>query len=103
MTSPFLFELSLIAPEIDESKYIILKVFEQAIRDYFSLENAKTPIERRYYETAVDFIFDDCYRVWWGDTEKSPQDLLDVIDLDIEWVRTKALKLKETKENSRKK
>lgn len=97
----FILESEQTCPEIDESKYIILKVFEQAIRDFFSLENALTPIEQRYYETAVDFLFDDSYKVWWGDFERTPQDLLDVFDLDIQWVRDKALKTKELKQNKK--
>lgn len=82
-------------PEIDECRFLIKKVVEQAVRDYSSLEHSTSASEQFDYQTAVGFLFDDNYRVNWGGQEMSLQDLLDWVDLEAEWVRKKAKQAKE--------
>ena len=85
-------------PQIDECRYLILKIVEQAVRDYLTLENSKAPIDRVYFETAQGFLFDDDYRIQWGDMIVSFNDMLDFLDLDIDWFRGEAKILKARKE-----
>jgi len=82
-------------PEVDECRFLIKKVVEQAVRDYSALEHSTSASEQFDYQTAVGFLFDDSYRVNWGGQEMSLQDLLDWVDLEAEWVRKKAKQAKE--------
>ena len=82
-------------PEIDECRFLVKKVIEQAVRDFAALENAESSGDQLDYQTACGFLFDDDYRISWGGEEMSLQDLLDWVDLDAEWVRKKALLAKE--------
>lgn len=84
-------------PEVDECRYLIQKIIEQAVRDFIALEKSTSATEHYSYETACGFLFDDNYRVNWGGEEKSFQDLLDFIDLDAAWVRKKTLESREKK------
>jgi len=84
-------------PHIDECRYLILKVIEQSVRDYLSLETSKAPIEQHHFETARQFIFEDEYLIEWGKKDQTCTDLLDILDLDIDWFRYKVRKIKELK------
>ena len=90
-------------PHVDECRYLILKIIEQAVRDYLSLENNSAPIDRFYYETACRFLFDDSYYIDYGGVDKNLQDLLNILDIDISWFRERVVKLKDhkIKENRR--
>ena len=50
-------------PELDECRYLILKIIEQAVRDYISLEDSSAPIDQYFYNTAYRFLFDDRYKI----------------------------------------
>lgn len=82
-------------PELDECRFLIKKVIEQAVRDFAALEDAVSSSEQSDYQTACGFLFDDDYHINWGGQEMSLQDLLDWVDLEAEWVRKKALLAKE--------
>ena len=82
-------------PSLDECRFLILKIVEQAVRDFLSLEHASSSSEKEYYQTACEFIFNDRYRIDYGGEEKSLQDVLDLIDADIEWFRENVVKLKD--------
>jgi hypothetical protein len=85
-------------PEIDECRYLIKKVLEQAVRDFVAFKDKTSATEKYDYETAVCFLFDDTYRVDWGGREMSLQDLLDWVDIEVEWVRKKALETRKRKQ-----
>ena len=87
-------------PELDECRILILKIVEQSVRDYVSLERSPAPIDQYYYQTAYLFIFQDEYRIHWGNTTKSLTDLLDLLDLDVDWfrMRVKELKIRKVKQ-----
>jgi hypothetical protein len=92
------FHLADFVPDVEECRILMLKVLEQAIRDYMSLQNSELPNDREAWESARDFLYDDEYRLKWGDMEISTEEYLDIIDLDINWVRdqtTKKLKSKD--------
>ena len=82
-------------PHPDECRLIILKLIEQTIRDYLSLEHATTTSEKWYFNTAECFLFEDEYRIDWGGEDRSLRDFLDLLDIDIVWFREKVLKKKE--------
>lgn len=79
----------------DECKYLILKVVEQAIKDYLRLEKSVLPNEEKYYQKACQFLFDDEYYIQYGNSEKNLEELLDLVDIDISWLRRKVVKLKD--------
>ena len=74
-------------PDQEECRILMLKVIEQVVRDFFLLKNSEFLNDRYAWETAAGFIFDDDYRVIWGDLELSPEDLLGLVDIDIGWFR----------------
>ena len=90
-------------PHIDECRILILKIIDQAIRDYLNLEHSNSPSERRYYEEACEFLFDADYYIDYGGVDKNLQDLLDILDIDIEWMRERVVKLKDRKIHDRRK
>jgi hypothetical protein len=81
------FYLSDFMPDLEECRLLMLKVLEQSIRDYCSLQNSETLVERETWESARDFLFDDEYRISWGDMSLKTEEFLDIVDLDIQWVR----------------
>jgi len=75
----------------DEAKRVLLRVIEQAVRDFINYQNPTTIWEQEYFTTAKGFLFDDDYRVSWGDWECSLQDLLDIFDIEASWLRKNIL------------
>ena len=71
----------------EQARYLLLKVIEQAIRDYIALVNSTIPSEQQLWETARGFLFDDEYIVNWGNKEINLEEALMMLDLDISWVR----------------
>lgn len=97
------FYLSDYTPNEEECRFLILKVLEQAIRDYCSLYKSELPNEQHAWATANGFLFDDDYRISWGDQEYSTDDFLMLVDLDLAWVREQARKKFEEKNHVPKK
>jgi hypothetical protein len=79
-------------PDPEECKFLLMKVVEQSVRDYLSLEGVDIPHAKLYWESARDFIFDDHTYIVWGQEEYSLEDILDILDLDISWFRQKTKK-----------
>lgn len=75
----------------DETKILFLKVIEQAIRDYWNLSKSCVPIEIQYYETASGFLFDEDYYIPWGDYEITLENILEYLQVDPGWFRTKLI------------
>ena len=84
-------------PQIDECRYLILKIIDQAVRDYLSLENSSAPIDQFYYDSACQFLFDDTYAIDYGGVDKTLKDLLDILDINSQWFRERVVKLKDKK------
>ena len=88
------FYLSHYLPNIEECKFILLKVVEQAIRDYSHLIKFKDSEELYIkWEEAKDFLFDEDYFIQWGNIELSLELITDILELDLDWIRMKAKKL----------
>lgn len=82
-------------PHIDECRYLILRMIEQSVRDYLSLEHSSAPTEKIYYESACDFIFNDKYILDYGGEERSIKDFLFILGIDLVWFREKVVRLKD--------
>ena len=93
------FFLSNYYPNIEECRFYLIKMIEQAVRDFCSLHNAELPAEQVLWQEAKGFIFDDSYRVMWGEQEMSFEDILDILDLDIHWFREQTRKKFKTRGN----
>ncbi len=76
-----------------------MKIIEQSVRDYCSLEWTNIPYRAFYWQTAHDFLFDDEYFIWWGDKEMNLEMISELVGLDIDWIR---LKTKERYEKEQK-
>ena len=86
------FYLSDFRPTVERCRFLILKILEQAVREYCSLVDSDVPSEQASWELARDFLFDEEYRFMWGDIEVSLEVFLDQIDLDVSWVREQTRK-----------
>lgn len=93
------FYLSDFIPDMEQSRYLMLKVLDQSMRDYISLYNSDSPNEQILWEEARDFIYNDDYRIMWGSLELSIEAFLDILDLEIDWVREQTTKKFKHKEN----
>lgn len=94
-------EFKEVAINIDECKYLILKMIEQTVRDFINLEHSSVPIEIQYYESACQFLFDDEYYIDYGGTDKNLENLLDILDINIKWFRERVVKIKNSKIDKR--
>lgn len=93
------FFLSDFMPTPEQCRFLILKVLEQAVREYCAFVNSKIPSEQASWELARDFLFDNEYKFMWGDMETSLEGFLDLVDLDVEWVRDQTKKKLERTKN----
>ena len=84
-------------PQEDECKFLLMKVIEQSIRDYINLDKCIAPVEIQHFESARDFLFDDEYRIQYGERELGFVDVLHILSLEIDWIREKVIGLKEAK------
>lgn len=80
---------------IDECQILIYEIIQRAAKDFLTLSQATSISDRYDYETACQFLFDDSYRIDYGDTVKSLRDLADIIGLDVEWIRETIMKGKD--------
>ena len=83
------FYLENYTPNMEECRFLILKVIEQAVRDFVSFADSKEPELIEVCKEARSFLFDDDYYINWGDREFCLSEMLDLVDVDIEWFRTK--------------
>ena len=78
------FRLGSFSPAQDDCRYLLIKIIDQAIRDYINLEKSTVPIDQQYYDTAINFLFDNKYRIDYGGKEMSFEDMLSAIDIESE-------------------
>lgn len=92
----------------EECCFLLLKVVEQAIRDYSLLEYSNLPYKDFYWQTARDFLFDDDYFLDWGDLKLNLGRICEILNyseksfLDIDWVRRKTKERYEREKKKRK-
>lgn len=86
------FFLSDYMPNEEQCRILMLKVLEQAVRDYCSLADSKLTNEQLMWNEAKAFLMDDDYHFNWGDYELNLESFLDILDLDINWVREQTRK-----------
>ena len=93
------FFLSDYIPNIEECKFLLLKVVEQAVRDILAYKGTDDQELIDRAKEAYEFIFDDEYYIAWGDEEFNLQIILDFLDIDLEWFRDKTRTEMENREN----
>ena len=86
------FQLDNFHPDADDDRILIYKVIEQSIRDYLLLYNSELVNEQEAWITAGDFLFDDDYLLQWGTWELSPEELFELINLNIHYFRKEVAK-----------
>jgi hypothetical protein len=86
------FFLSDYTPNVEECRFLILKVVEQSVRDYLSLFGSDLNSEVLLWSTAKGFIYDSEHKVLWGDKELSLEDLLNIVDVDVNYLRERVTK-----------
>lgn len=80
----------------EECCFLLLKVVEQAIRDYCLLQYSNLPYKDFYWQTARDFLFEDDYFIDWGSLKLCLGNICEILCcseksfLNIDWVRRKA-------------
>lgn len=79
-------------PDPEESRILIYKLLEQAIRDYVQLYKSEFSHEKYAWITAKAFLFDDDYLLEWGSWTMCPEELLEVINIDLSWLRIQIIK-----------
>ena len=79
-------------PDIEECKFLLLKVVEQSVRDYVSLADSIEPDLQEVCKEARDFIFNDEYYIDWGEKQLNLPMILELLEIDTEWFRGKARK-----------
>lgn len=81
------FYLADFIPHEEQCRVLMLKVLEQAVRDYCSLAESSIQTEKDTWQTAKSFIYDDEHYFMWGDLELNLESFLDILDLDLVWTR----------------
>jgi hypothetical protein len=76
-------------PDDEECKFLLLKVIEQAVRDFISFADSTEPELVEICLEARSFLFDDDYYIDWGEQELNLATIMDILDIDIEWFRSK--------------
>lgn len=86
------FYLADFLPDEEQCRILMLKVLEQAVRDYCSLSDSHSSLDKETFEQARAFLFDDDYHFMWGDWELTLESFLDILNLDVEWIRRQTAK-----------
>ena len=92
------FELRDFVPSVDETRDLLIKVIEQAIRDYIRLHDTKNYVEAEDLFTAEEFLFNDDYFIDFGDEELNCEQILAMLSIEIKWLRDKIRNAKRLKE-----
>ena len=86
------FYLSFYTPDEEQCRMLMLKLLEQSVRDYCSLEGSQLANEQLIWEEAKAFLFDNDYHFYWGEYDFTLESFLDILDLNVDWVREQTQK-----------
>lgn len=86
-----MFHLSNFEIPPDQSRFLLLKIVEQAVRDY-TTEGIDTSADKEIWESARDLIYNDEYYFDWGDWVINLEEALDLLNIDISWFRSQTTK-----------
>jgi hypothetical protein len=81
-----------VLPNEEECRFILLKVVEQAVRDYTGLFRFKDMKSLENWNSAKEFLFDNDYCIDWGEEIIGLIEILEELDIDIKWFRMKTTK-----------
>jgi hypothetical protein len=76
-----------VLPTIEQAPMVVLKVIEQAIKDCVVMYGERRFDGNPTWLTAYDFIFDDEFLVEWGEILISPEEMMSLVGLNIEYMR----------------
>jgi len=82
-------------PFTDEVRILLLKIVEQAVRDYLTLSQAYSTQDKFDYQTACNFLFDDHYYINFGGEDINLEWILYILGLEIKWFRIRLVKKKD--------
>lgn len=95
--------------DYEECCYLLMKIVEQAIRDYCLLPWSNIPYKQWHWETAKDFLFEDDYYIQWGDQEMTLGNICEILAysekscIDVDWIRRKTRERYEAEKAKREK
>ncbi len=72
---------------MDDMKTIWCKTIEQAIHEYITYKYSRNESGRTLHFNARDFLFNNSYTIRFGDKDVTLRELLDMLDINIEWFR----------------
>lgn len=75
----------------EETRLLLLKIVEQAVRDYETYKNKKTSEDQAIFNNAKQFLFNPDYLIQWGDFEIGFSDICEYLELDFNWAKVKLL------------
>jgi hypothetical protein len=85
-------------PAEDECRHLLLKIIEQAVRDFINLRSDDiTSAEKLARETAKGLLFDDDFLIDWGGISLDLERILALWDLEVDWFRERVLRLEKIK------
>tara|TARA_Y100000310_G_scaffold96132_1_gene93926 strand:- start:1102 stop:1434 length:333 start_codon:yes stop_codon:yes gene_type:complete len=90
-------------PYQDECRRIIAEMLKQAVRDYLNLDKSKDKDDQEDWKFAEAFLFEEEYRVDWGGKDRSLEEFLGILGIEVEPFREQLLQRKEQLDHVRRK
>jgi len=81
-------------PYVDECRRVIAEMLKQAVRDYLNLDKSRDAQDKIDWQFAEAFLFEEEYRVNWGGQERSLEEFLDILGIEVDPFREKLLQQK---------
>ena len=92
-------EVDLTLPAEDDCRYLLLKVVEQAVRDFINLRSDNLSLsEQTAKDTASGLLFSDSYEIDWGGISLNLERILALWDLEVDWFRDRVRRLERLKD-----
>lgn len=86
------FELPTVYPNLEECRLVFFKVIQRAIRDYINFYGLHKTASKHVADSAKTFLFSDSYKISWGNMRLSLEDITDILDIDLCWLRENILR-----------
>ena len=67
----------------DEWRFVLLKVVDQAKKDFLNLYLTTDTTEALYWRSAKSFLFQDTYTIDWGDYILSLKEILELLGYEL--------------------
>ena len=103
MDDPDIYEDWQTLPYMDECRRIIGEMLKQAVRDYLNLDKSPDLQDQEDWKDAEAFLFEEEHRVLWGDQERSLEEFLGILGLEVAPFRERLRRRKSLLDHTRKK